>query len=406
MHGTLNVHRVFKGSQTRRGYLAALNLKDNRAKSLRDARDRIRKALREEMPDWNSHAKSRRLVEHRHIALASRIPALRPKFRMQGSGVYHTLNYPAHLPPQEVDFDDGVFLPTSFVNGRGSDRPVMASSGYFAMVEEILEPVCAERGWELDTTKPSCVRVRIDAEAHVDLALYAIPDEEFADLAEARRVALAAKGQVLSELDFELADEVYGSLLEKRIMLARRDSGWIESDPREIEYWFLGAIADHGEVVRRLCRYLKGWRDFQWKKGGPSSIALMACVVRVYDELNGTLAENRDDLALHAVADRLEELFSQTIPNPALPDQNLDEGWSPQERLDFSERARRLKTSIDTVLNRTFHREVAISELRDGFGVRIPNDELLIDVESEERRVQAYAPAVVVAPEVPRTTSG
>ena len=218
--------------------------------------------------------------------------------------------------------------------------------------------------------------------------------------------ALAAKGQVLSELDFELADEVYGSLLEKRIMLARRDSGWIESDPREIEYWFLGAIADHGEVVRRLCRYLKGWRDFQWKKGGPSSIALMACVVRVYDELNGTLAENRDDLALHAVADRLEELFSQTIPNPALPDQNLDEGWSPQERLDFSERARRLKTSIDTVLNRTFHREVAISELRDGFGVRIPNDELLIDVESEERRVQAYAPAVVVAPEVPRTTSG
>ena len=313
---------------------------------------------------------------------------------------------PAHLPPQEVDFDDGVFLPTSFVNGRGSDRPVMASSGYFAMVEEILEPVCAERGWELDTSKPSCVRVRIDAEAHVDLALYAIPDEEFADLAEARRVALAAKGQVLSELDFELADEVYGSLLEKRIMLARRDSGWIESDPREIEYWFLGAIADHGEVVRRLCRYLKGWRDFQWKKGGPSSIALMACVVRVYDELNGTLAENRDDLALHAVADRLEELFSQTIPNPALPDQNLDEGWSPQERLDFSERARRLKTSIDTVLNRTFHREVAISELRDGFGVRIPNDELLIDVESEERRVQAYAPAVVVAPEVPRTTSG
>ena len=194
MHGTLNVHRVFKGSQTRRGYLAALNLKDNRAKSLRDARDRIRKALREEMPDWNSHAKSRRLVEHRHIALASRIPALRPKFRMQGSGVYHTLNYPAHLPPQEVDFDDGVFLPTSFVNGRGSDRPVMASSGYFAMVEEILEPVCAERGWELDTTKPSCVRVRIDAEAHVDLALYAIPDEEFADLAEARRVGLGGQG--------------------------------------------------------------------------------------------------------------------------------------------------------------------------------------------------------------------
>ena len=406
MHGTLNVHRVFAGSQTRRGYLAALGLKDNRSRSLRNARDQIRRALRNEMPDWNSHAKSRSLVEYRHIALASRMPPLRPKFRMQGSGVYHTLNFPAHTPPQEVDYDDGVFLPTSFVNGRGSNRPVVASTGYFAMVEEILAPLCDKFGWELDTSKPSCVRVRIDAEAHVDLALYAIPDKEFGELAEARAIALAAKGQTAPELDFELADEVYRGLLEKRIMLAQRDKGWIESDPREMENWFLDAIADHGEVVRRLCRYLKGWRDYQWVKGGPSSITLMACVVTVYDQLNGTLPENRDDLALQAMADRLQELFSQAIPNPVLPDQDLDEDWSAQDRLDFRARARGLKTQIDTVLNRTSNKEAAISQLREGFGVRIPIDEWLIDVESEERRVQAYAPAVVMAPEVPRTTSG
>ena len=108
---------------------------------------------------------------------------------------------------------------------------------------------------------------------------------------------MAARGQAARELDFELADEIYKGLLEKRIMLAHRDSGWIESDPREIENWFFGAIADHGEAVRRVCRYLKGWRDFQWMRNGPSSITLMACVVAVYDELNGTLPENRDDLA-------------------------------------------------------------------------------------------------------------
>ena len=406
MSGTLNVHRVFRGSQTRRGYWAGLGLRDNRAQSLRDARDRIRRALRQEMPDWNSHARSQNLVEHRHIALASRMPPLRPKFRMQGSSVYHTLNSPAHTPPQEVDYDDGVFLPTSFVNGRESNRPVVASKGYFRMVEEILVPLCDERGWELDTSKPSCVRVRIDAEAHIDLALYAIPDEEFGELTEARAMAFAAKGHAVPELDFELADEVYRGLLEKRIMLAQRERGWIESDPRELENWFLNAIADHGEEVRRVCRYLKGWRDYQWTRGGPSSIALMACVVAVYDELNGTLPENRDDLALQAVADRLEELFSQAIPNPVLPDQDLDEGWSREERQDFRARARGLKTRINKVLNRTFHKQVAISELRECFGVRIPHDELLIDIESEERKVRLYAPAVVVAPEVPRTTSG
>lgn len=406
MHGTLNVHRVFKGSLTRRGYLAALGLTDDRTKSLREARDRIRRALREEMRDWNNPAKARHLVEHNYITLASQMPALSPKFRMQGSGVYQTLNFPAHVPPQEVDFDDGVFLPTSFVEERGSNRPVVASRRYFWMVEDILDPLCARWGWKLDTGKSSCVRVRIDAEAHVDLALYAIPDKEFTELAEARAPAMSARRHAAPELDFELAEEIYKGLLNKRIMLARRDSGWIVSDPREIESWFLDAIRDHGEVVRRLCRYLKGWRDYQWEKGGPTSIALMACVVRVFDDLNGTLPANRDDLALQAVADRLEGLFSQAIPNPVLPDQNLDGDWSPQDRLDFRARARELKTRIDTVLSGTYHKDLAISELRKGFGERIPNDAELIDLESEERRVRAYMPAAVATPVVPRTTSG
>ncbi len=406
MHGTLNVHRVFRGSQTRRGYLAALGLTEDRTKSLREARDRIRRALREEMPDWNNPAKARILVERNYITLASQMPALSPKFRMQGSGVYQTLNFPAHVPPQEVDFDDGVFLPTSFVEERGSNRPVVASKGYFSMVEEILDPLCTRWGWKLDTGKSSCVRVRIDAEAHVDLALYAIPDKEFAELAEARALTMLGGRQAAPELDFELAEEIYKDLLGKRIMLAHRDSGWIVSDPREIESWFLDAIEDHGKVVRRVCRYLKGWRDYQWEKGGPSSIVLMACVVRVFDDLDGTLPENRDDLALQAVADRLEELFSQAIPNPVLPDQHLDGDWSVQDRLDFRARARELKARIDTVLSGTYHKNLAISELREGFGERIPNDAQLIDLEAEERRVRAYMPAAVAAPQVPRTTSG
>lgn len=406
MSGTLNVHRVFKGSQTRQGYLGYLDLSDGREKSLREARDSIRKALREGMPDWNGDAKSPRLVEHRHIALASQLPPIRPKFRMQGSGVYHTLNFPAHLPPQEVDYDDGVFLPTSFVNGYGANRPVLASNGYFDMVEEVIAPLCSQRNWELDTSKSSCVRVRIDSDAHVDLALYAIPDEEFEELVTARTITLAAEGRSAPELDFELAEEIYMDLLKERIMLAHRDSGWIESDPREIENWFKVSIADHGYIVRRVCRYLKGWRDQQWVKGGPSSIALMACVVATFDELDGTLPVNRDDLALHAVANRLEALFSQGIANPVLKDSRLDTDWTTEERDDFVSRARGLGAKIDTVLNRTYHKGIAISELRESFGTRIPNDHFLIDVESKERRVRAYAPAAVAAPEVIRTTSG
>lgn len=406
MRGTLNAHKVFKGTALRPGYLKALSLEENREQLLRAARDDIRQALREGMPQWQGLAKAQSLVESRHVALASQLPPLRPRFRMQGSGVYHTLNDPAHKPPQEVDYDDGVFLPTSFVNGGGTVKPLLAAKGYFEVVEAILAPLCERKGWKLVSTKPTCVRIRIDNEAHIDLPLYAIPDQEFVELVEASAHTMLVKGVAATDSDIELAGQVYMNLPEDRIMLARRDKGWIESDPRELEGWFVGAIREHGEVVRRTCRYLKGWRDYQWPKGGPSSITLMACVVMVFDDLNGTLPENRDDLALQAVADRLEELFSQSIANPVLPDQNLDENWTLEERLDFKSHAAELKSMIDGVLNGTFHKQIAFSWLRERFGDRIPDDELLIVIDSEEREVLAYEPAKVAAPFVPRTTSG
>ncbi|NMM46513.1 hypothetical protein HH303_18625 [Rhodospirillaceae bacterium KN72] len=406
MRGTLNAHKVFMGTALRPGYLKALDLEENREQLLREARDDIRQALREGMPQWQGLAKAQSLVESRYIAHASQLPPLRPRFRMQGSAVYQTLNDPAHKPPQEVDHDDGTFLPTSFVDGGGTVKPLLAAKGYFKVVEAILAPLCERKGWKLVNTKPTCVRVLIDPESHIDLPLYAIPDQEFVELAEESARAMLAEGVTSADSDIELAKHVYMNLPEDRIMLAHRDNGWIESDPRELEDWFLGAIRDHGEVVRRICRYLKGWRDYQWPKDGPSSITLMACVVTVFDDLNGTLPKNRDDLALQAVSHRLEELFSQPIANPVLPDQILDESWSPEERIDFKSHAAKLKAVIDGVLNGTFHKQIALSLLQERFGDRIPNDELLIEIDSEEREVLAYEPAKVAAPFVPRTTSG
>ena len=123
---------------------------------------------------------------------------LRPRFRMQGSGAYHTLNDPAHKPPQEVDFDDGVFLPTSFVNGGGMVEPLLAAKGYFIVVENILAPLCEDNGWKLIATKPTCVRVRVDNHAHIDLPLYAIPDEQFVELVEANARIMKTMGHVSS----------------------------------------------------------------------------------------------------------------------------------------------------------------------------------------------------------------
>ena len=406
MHGTLNVHRVLRGTTTNHGYLGALTIDKRQERWLSHARDEVRKTLRNGLAQWSGLTKSSLLLEYRYANLAPRLPALRPRFRMQGSKVYCTLNDPAHKPPQEVDYDDGVFLPTSFLELNSSIRPLLASRGYFTAVQEVLGPTCSTNGWRLDTTKPSCVRVHIGAGAHIDLALYAIPDDKFTSLAEAsaRRTTYAAIPSPDSEVF--LAEEIYKELPHDQIMLAHREKGWIESDPRRLEDWFVHAVNEHGKVLRRVCRYLKGWRDYQWTKGGPSSIALMVSVVNVFDQLNGRFPDNRDDLALQGVAGRLEGLFSTSIPNPVLPDQNLDDGWSPQDRLDFKGRAAALKGTIDATLSRAKDKRLALAQLRERFGVRLPSDETLVDVESVESEILGFERERTPAPRVPRTTSG
>ncbi len=404
MRVTLNAHRVFRGAPTRPGYLKALNIDGGTEQMLRNARGQIREALRKGIPLWQDPARKRELIEDRYLSFAAELPTLRPRFRMQGSGVYHTLNDPAHKPPQEVDYDDGMFLPTSFISGNGLVQPIIAAKGYFRMVESILEPLCKRNGWQLDRSKPTCVRIRINSEAHIDLPLYAIPDEDFVTLVEARAATRDASREATDDL--LLAEQVYRGLPKDRIMLARRDKGWSESDPRQIEDWFLDAVKEHGEVIRFICRYLKGWRDFQWQSGGPSSITLMACTVSVFDELSGTLADNRDDIALQIIANRLPELFSDNIPNPVLPNQKLDEKWTHEDRIDFVARASGLKDQLARALNDTFHKSISLKRIRGIFGDRIPNDESLLSVDTEEREIMNYKPAAVAAPYVPRTKSG
>ncbi len=90
-------------------------------------------------------------------------------------------------------------------------------------------------------------------------------------------------------MNLEFSEAIYRALPTDQIMLARRNAEWRESDPRQIEDWFLEAIAEHGEVVRRVCRYLKGWRDYQLEKSKISSLLLMTCVVATFDSLRGSL---------------------------------------------------------------------------------------------------------------------
>ena len=149
-----NAHRTLFSSGDHDTYLRGLTVDTKEKEALQVARDEIRDQIRLGLRDWSDHVDRGQLFEARALASACLTDsdlALRPKFRMQGSWSYHTLNRATRNPPQEIDLDDGVFLPVSFLSQNGGAHPIVASAGYFTAVERILAPLCDRTGWTLIT---------------------------------------------------------------------------------------------------------------------------------------------------------------------------------------------------------------------------------------------------------------
>jgi hypothetical protein len=354
---SINAHWAFYQAPKKNDFWSASMVLDADSKALRRARELIRAELRSGLGSWEKVTTKQQLFAREFVRDGRPAPRLRPKFRMQGSFVYATVNDPAQKPPQKVDMDDGVFMPTEFIRDRGNNRPILASQGYFATVEAILAPLCEREGWHLDKTKSSCVRVVISSHAHIDLPLYATPDDQFARMTEtlAKHMALDA------------------------------------------------------HVLRRLSRYLKAWRDFHWTKATLSSLAIMACIVDILDSLSVDLPNARDDVALLLVSERLPDRLNRAIPNPVMPDKAdlaLDRDWSATDRQDFVEKAKELHQRLTDAFHGTDNASVVLARLTGAFGDRVTADISVIRVEQREAEVKSFPKTTVAAPIVGRTTSG
>lgn len=407
---SLNAHWAFYEAPKRNDFLDAISVPDAVYKGLLQARDEIRATLLAGLANWQTVITKDELFE-RDFVHSGQTATLRPRFRMQGSCAYHTLNDPAHSPPQQIDLDDGVFMPTEFINSRSGNRPIVASKGYFRAVEAILKPLCDRKGWKLISENPprSCVRIRISTRAHIDLPLYAIPAAQFVLMAEdiAKRFNKAT-ADALRDRE-ELAEEFYRELPRDQIMLAHRKNGWEPSDPRKIEDWYQRAIETHGQVLRRLSRYYKAWRDFQWQKPKLSSLAIMTCIVDILDGLAADMPNSRDDVAMLLVSERFADRLSQPIPNPVMThvaDVALDRDWTALERADIIAKAKELHNRLIDALRGTDNPFAVLGHLRGALGKRITDDVSVIRVETREATVKSFPKVAVAAPIVGRSTSG
>lgn len=319
---------------------------------------------------------------------------IHPKFLTQGSFAYETVNDPATNPPQQVDLDDGIYLPLTLIQ---SAAPADASDTYFAIVDGLLDELAKTHRWTIDRSRPTCTRIHINKKCHVDVPMYAIPDHGYATLVEKSK----ARGhESLAAALREAASESWLTLSSDSVWLAVRGGKWIRSDPRKIEVWVAKQALLYGPIFKRVCKYLKAWRDHHWDKGGPSSILLMVCA-SIAIKAN----PSRDDRTLLSVAEQLATLLSGSVCNRDVdPTAELND-LSPTERVNAAQMARTLASNLHFAIEETSNRTLAVQKIVSVFGTRIPNQPSWVTDVAPADTVRATPAAVVGAPMVKRSHS-
>ncbi|PJE54646.1 CBASS cGAMP synthase [Marinomonas sp. BSi20584] len=304
---------------------------------------------------------------------------LKPRFWTQGSYQYGTLNLPYISPPQEMDIDDGVYLPMALFE----EKPVIAHELLLLLVDSSLKSLVAEHnGWEFEA-KRTCARIKIpEANTHIDVPMYAIPEEKFITKEIAEAKAYNRQRQAFDSSDVSLESYRKEEIKVDRncVNLALRDDEkkWLKSDPRIVEDWFNQSSQRIGSHLKKLCRFIKSWRDAQWPNGGgPSSISLMAATVEIlnthpHDETN--FGET-----MKLIANKLPETFNAGVESPDDTDEKpLFPPFSEQDltQKEIVNRMKELEPSlIESEMAPTKY--ASLLKINEAFGNRVSNHELI-----------------------------
>ena len=379
-----SAHKLLSSGE---GFKPVITPSEDEIKYLKQVRQLIRKGLRhafkivmdslvlDSSGRWqlNSNSLPESIVDSIRQLPSDQKAALKklaPKFASQGSFIYGTMNTPCHQPPQQMDLDDGVYLPIEVLR----EGPIVGKGLFFKIVDAVLEELADIHSWRFVGDKPTCSRVIVRHDMHVDVPLYAIPRE---------RYEVLALNRMDESLSFAM-DQGRGYLDSDDVYLAvRNKEHWIKSDPAKISRWFLGAVQDHGEILRRICRYLKAWRDYQFTNGGPSSITLMACAVGSFKEAGKRFKD--DSEALLFCTERLYRQLQMGVANPvdeSEPDLFPKSNMSENEKELILSGAERLKSQVKLALLNSINQQDVVSYLTGCFGSRIPNRPDLIQAAS------------------------
>jgi len=215
-----------------------------------------------------------------------------PKFYMQGSFSMTTTINPISA---EYDLDDGVYL-----QNIDTSKPMNEWEKPEKVHKWIVDAV--DDHTSKDTTdKNLCVRVNYaDEKKHIDLPIYATKDDTY--------------------------------------YLAVKNSGWIESNPKEISDWFANEVKSKGKQYRRMVRYLKAWKDFREDENQQVKLygGFQLTVIASYHFYSSDNDEESFYKTIQGIKNNLW-IYQQRICNPKKGGKNIIDHYSESRRKMFVE---------------------------------------------------------------------
>lgn len=376
---------------------------------LRSARKKLRDAIRAQFARYSQVIKSERVRQllfegrgHAFRDAMDKYPLTTVRFLTQGSFAYQLLVRPAK-PEQEIDLDDGVYVPMPFVGGK----PAVSSKGLFDLLETAIADVVASNGWKFER-KDTCVRVLIGRGAHVDLPVYAVEAKEFERVRYLLDEQLDPQQEDWRGFDLVTASALGRQIEAAKILLAHREKDWEPSDPKQFSDWFVEQLDLYGPSLRRIIRYLKAWRDNSWVDGELKSMALMILCVSAFFDLEKRPSDDRDDLLVLEVARRLPQMIRQGSIRWRDDKPCLDQNWSLEVRDEIAAKAEAFRHFVESALVRNGVAELTVKHLRSAFGDRFPDapESVQIGVASRVAVLRDTKPVTVPQPNVGSSISG